>query len=169
MGVQAYVLARKGVLVSNPDVQNMTITQWMFEYHALRKKEETLFKSSFTALRKTLVSVLGLNLLRPTDANDIPKKFEDMTEEEQEQYMPLVSWVGHPEMLQNVSKQYDVERDLGVTVNPNAEYDRQVAAIDDGDMLPIIVPDTVGKHKDARTALQERLLVQPTIDVAGKV
>lgn len=175
MGVQAYVMARKGVLVSNPDVANMTWTHWMFEYHALKKKEEMLFKSGFIALRKTIVSTLGLNLLRPTDEAGFPKKHEQMTEEEKDMYMPLVSWCARPEMLKDVSEQFKLELGVEQVTNPDSEYEKQVAAIDadiDGDMLPIIqVPSIDGKLKDPKIAQQERILIQPRVlvDVDGKI
>mgnify|MGYP001569969241 CR=1 FL=1 len=173
MGVRGFVLARKGVLVSNPDVAKMTWTQWMFEYHSLRKKEEMLFKSSFLALRRTMVSVLGLNALRPTDEAGVPKKPEKMTEDELDQFMPLVSWVGRAELLNEISKQYETEAGIDAATNPDSEYERQVAAIDDadGDMSPIFSPlDPSAKFKDPRITMQEKLLVQqPTVEVDGKV
>ncbi len=172
MGIRGYVLARKGVLVSNPDVAKMTWTQWMFEYHSLRKKEEMMFKSSFLALRRTIVSVLGLNMLRPTDEAGVPKKHDAMTEEELDQFMPLVSWVGRQELLNEVSKQYETEAGIDAATNPDADYERQVAAIDDldGDMSPIFTPlDPKARFRDPRIVMQEKLLVQPTVEVEGKV
>ncbi len=144
----------------------------MFEYHALRQKEEIYFKIAHTTLRKTIVSTLGLNLLRPAAEDGMPKKDAEMTEEEREMYMPLVAWCGRPEMLKDVQEQYELEAGFDKAANPDSEYERQVAAIDaaGGDMEPIVqVVSVTGKLLDPRAATQEKLLVQPVVDVNGKV
>ncbi len=143
----------------------------MFEYHALRQKEESYFKIAHTTLRKTIVSTLGLNLLRPTTEDGVPKKDADMTEEEREMYMPLVAWCGRVEMLKDVQEQYGAEAGFDKAANPDAEYEQQIAAIDaGGDMEPIVqMVSVTGRPSDPRIAIQEKLLVQPVVDVSGKV
>ncbi len=172
MGVRAYVLARKGVLVSNPDVAKMTETQWMFEYHALKRKEEMIFKSSFVALRKTMVSVLGLNLIRPVDEKGFPKKYGQMTEDEENMFLPMVAWCGRPEMLKDVAEQVQNELGMDKAENPDDAYEKLTAAIDaaGGDMEPIVgVDPLIAIHtRNAKNAAQEKLLVRP-LEIDGKV
>ena len=172
MGVRAYVLARKGVLVSNPDVAKMTETQWMFEYHSLRKQESTTFKTHFAAMRQTIVSTLGLNLIRPVDDKGFPKRYDKMTEEEMDMFLPLVAWVGRAEILKEVGEQVQAELGLDKAESTDDEYEALTAAIDaaGGDMEPIIgIDPTIALNaKSARNSAQEKLLVQP-LEIDGKV
>lgn len=137
-------MARKGVLMSNPDVQNMSLGQWVFEYQALVKKETDLFEGTLKAAKAVLVSVLGLNALRPVDEQGNPKEFEAMTAEEREAFLPFVAWVGRPELLKAVKEQIDKTIDP-TSITADKHYEEMVAKIDaaGGDMDPI-VQDTFG-------------------------
>lgn len=132
-------MARKGVLVSNPDIQNMTRTGWMFEYYSLKNMEKSIYETYFKILKKLLISTLGLNIIKPLDANGMPKNSADMTEAEREDFVPLTAWVGHSELLQEVKKQYDSLVDDTIPT-ASEEYERLAAAIDaaDGDIEPIL-------------------------------
>lgn len=138
--IRAYVIARKGVLVNSPEVQSMSVAQWAFEYLALKKMEKEAFEANFKALRMVLVSTMGLNALRPEDDKGKPKSPENMTEDERDAFLPLVAWIGRPELLKAVKEQ--IEHDLNFEKDPQSddEYERLVAAIDanDGDMDPIL-------------------------------
>jgi hypothetical protein len=133
-------MARKGILLSSPDVQNMSRAQWAAEYIALKTREKEEFERYFKSMRNLLISVLGLNALRPMDETGKIKSFDEMTEEEFGQnYTPLVAWVGRIEMLKAVKDQIEgekVEKEIG----KDEEYEKLVAAIDavDGDMEPIL-------------------------------
>lgn len=164
-------MARKGILVSSPDVKKMNRTQWLFEYHALRKKEEDTFKAQAETFRMILVSVLGLNLIRPKGEDGVPKRFEDMSDEEKETFVPLVAWCARPDMLKSVAEQ--VEMDMAfekATQSPDQAYEAMVAAIDaaDGDMEPIIgIPITdVGKVQNP--VVEKQMAQVLNIDVDGK-
>jgi len=137
--VRAYVLSRKGILISNPDVQSMTISQWLFEYTALRKKEREDLEMQIKLSKRVLVNVLGLNLIRPENADGTIKDFSTLTEEEKDQFLPLSAWVGRPELLDVVKEQNDKTMVNGEVHNDNA-YEDLVASIDaaGGDMEPII-------------------------------
>lgn len=139
-GMRAYVMARKGLLMSSPDVRNMTSTQWVFEYHALHDKEE-MYMDVFTKLmRGVLINVLGLNSLKPeTEAGD-PKKWDDMTAEEKDQFLPLIAWCGRTEMLKSLQEQLQKTKINEEVPRDDKEYERTVAAIDaaGGDMEAII-------------------------------
>ena len=144
-------MAHKGVLLSSPDVQNMSPAQWVFEYHALQEKEKTEYERNFKTFKRVMVSLLGLNALRPEDEYGVPKSEEKMTEEERDQYIPLVAWMGRMEMLGLVKDQVEKEACIESS-NSNTEYEKMVAAIDelDGDMEPIISVVPVPDYKKAK-------------------
>lgn len=167
-------MARKGILVSSPDVKKMTQTQWMFEYHALKRKEEDQYKNHFETFRRILVSVLGLDLIRPKDQDGITKSYEDMTTVEKDAFIPLVAWCARPDMLKTVAEQVEMDLTMEKAANPDSDYEAMVNAIDaaDGDMEPIIgIPVTqTGKVKNPMTELQMKQVQNIIdIDVDGKV
>ena len=133
--MKAYVLAHKGVLISNPDVGKMTKARWLFEYYALKEKETNQIKY----LKMLLVNLLGLNLMKPENEGGLPKDDAEMTDEEKNGYLPLSLWIGHQEMLQKVSDQFDKSSIAGAATT-NKNYERLVEQIDlaGGDMEPII-------------------------------
>ncbi len=139
VGVMSYVMARKGILVSNPDVQNMSRVQWVFEYHSLINKERETIKLNVKVMKGLLINVLGLNALRPEDAQGNVKDPETLTAEEQEAYLPLIAWCGRPELLQKVSEQLQKD-EIVAEIGKDTSYDKLVAEMDaaDGDLLPII-------------------------------
>jgi hypothetical protein len=153
----------------------MTKAQWMFEFHALKKTDTMMF----TALRKTMVNVMGLDMIRPADANGMPKKFAAMTEDELNSFIPLVLWNGHPEILKRVADQYadaavieQIDQD-SQSSNSNAEYEAMVAAIDaaGGDMDPIISvdPNISSRRVNPQLLQQDKLSTQPIeVDLEGK-
>lgn len=113
----------------------------MFEYHALKKKEQDTLEIGMRALRSVLVNVMGLNALRPEDDNGKPKSFDEMSQAEKESFLPMVAWVGRPDMLKLVKEQ--IETSLAIEkAQSDADYERMVQAIDDagGDMEPIMGP-----------------------------
>lgn len=139
MGVVSYVMARKGILISNPDVKAMTKVQWLFEYNSLAKKEKDIAQVSVKILKGLLINVLGLNALKPEDESGNPKTFENMTQEEKEGFLPLIAWCGRPELLKKVSEQIE-KTDLLAEIPKDSKYEDLVAAIDaaGGDMEPIL-------------------------------
>jgi hypothetical protein len=153
--MRAYVLARKGVLLSSPDVKAMSQAQWAFEFYALQKKEEDLFKVYFKVMRNLLVNVLGLNSLRPTDEKGLPKSFEAMTDDEKEGFLPLIAWCARPEMLKPVAEQLQLATDEHAATNPDKQYEELLAKMDKaveegGDMDPILSTTNVIIPKDPR-------------------
>lgn len=165
----------------------MTTTQWIFEYLALRKKEKEHFQLMFKAAKHLLVGVFGLNGLRPEDDKGIPKSHDEMTDDEREAFLPLVAWVGRPEMLKAVKDQIDKEIEF-TTIRVDETYEKLIEQIDaaDGDMEPILglpqseympVPD--GKIVDPMYQEAVRQLIreypadtddsESDIDVEGKI
>lgn len=142
-GVRSFVLGRKGVLLSNPDVKAMTDTMWMFEYQSLIQKDRRQVEIWSTVLKNTLISVLGLNLIRPEGANGSPKQPEEMTDEERTSYIPLVAWCGRAEILKAAYEQMKLDVDPDKVVG-DSNYEALVAAIDaaGGDMEPILTGAT---------------------------
>jgi len=150
----------------------MTKTQWMFEFHALKKKEDDQFKLQFETFRQILVSVMGLDMIRPKDENGIPKQYEDMTAEERTAFIPLVAWCGRPDMLKPVAEQAEMDMALDKVISPDDAYEQMVQAIDaaDGDMEPIIgLPVTpVGKVVNPIVDKQVKQVLN-IVEVDGKV
>lgn len=151
--MKAYVLARKGVLISNPDIARMTTAQWLFEFHALQEKEKTsaaftveVYKESVTALRKLMIALLGLDVFG------------------EKKIMPLALLAGNPKLL---SKWYeDAQADEAIEAAANdTDFDQlsaQLAKGDIGDLDPTLFGDlsNISKdytqtddYKDALTAL----------------
>ena len=97
------------------------------------------FEAFFKAIRQTLVGVLGLNAIRPEDGSGNPKATDKMTDEEREAFLPLVAWVGRPELLKMAAEQ--IEKDIDpAKVTGDEAYEKMVEAIDaaDGDMVPVL-------------------------------
>ena len=175
LGIRAYVLARKGVLMSNPDVANMSVGQWFFEAAALREKEKFELEASHKILKNTLIGVLGLNALRPTDDFGKPKKWDEMTEKDREEFMPLIGWCGRPDMLKKVSEQLQTEKVYDEGGMDNSAYEKMVEAIDaaGGDMepyLPTSIHTNVGTPvKDEHKNIEKPTESVSTIKVVGDV
>jgi hypothetical protein len=170
-GVRAYVLARKGVLVSSPDVKNMTSTQWLFEYYALSKMEQSRVEDAYKLLKNTLVSVLGLNMLRPADSQGRPKEFEEMTPDERDAFLPLVTWCARPDMLKPVVEQYEHAAIVASATN-DADYEALCAQIDENvdDIEPILgIDTTVPVRKIINPMVETQLRQLLTVDNTGKV
>lgn len=148
--MRSFVLARKGVLVSNPDVARMTTPQWVYEYHILQKRDREYFEAFAKILRNVIIGTFGLNMLRPQDENGVPKTAENMSPEEKDFFLPLVGWIGNPELLKAVKEQVEKEYDPSLTPDTK-EYDNLVARIDDNpdDMEAILGVD---EEKDRRLA-----------------
>lgn len=93
-----------------------------------------------------MVNVFGLNALKPVDESGLPKKYEDMSDDEREAFLPLVAWIARPEMLKEVVDQIKLENSMS-TSTTDTEYQKMVDAIDaaGGDMEPVLgpVPDNL--------------------------
>lgn len=126
----------------------MSRAQWVFEYISLKRHERDQIDVNAKILKYVLVSVLGLNAIRPEDDHNIPKKWDEMTADEKEAFLPLVAWVGRPELLQVVKKQKETELGIEKALNDLA-YEDLVARIDaaDGDMEPILGIPKQGDNK----------------------
>jgi hypothetical protein len=149
----------------------MTHAQWMFEYYSLVNMEQERFKDAHMLLRKTLVSVLGLDMLRPVDDKGIPKNHEDMTPEEREAFLPLVTWCARPDMLKPVIDQHELAT-ANVSTNADAEYEALCAKIDENvdDLEPLLGIDPnapVVKTVNPVIAIQLKQLL--SVDATGKV
>jgi hypothetical protein len=140
------VLARKGVLISNPDVRRMTRTQWLFEYFALIEKDKLEQEIFVRNAKAILVNVLGLNAIRPEHENGVPKKWEEMTDEEKEGFLPLSLWMGREDMLKRIKDQWDTEKAIDDS-SSDKQYEELVKKIDEagGDMEPVL--DTMFDRK----------------------
>ena len=165
--------------MTNPDVVRMNRTQWLFEYHALKKKEMLDVENNIEVMRAVLISTLGLNAMRPKDEQGRRKVWKDMTDEERKSFIPLIAWCGHPEMVQ---KAYEgIEDEVAIIGMAQDEaYERMVQAIDDsgGDMEPILehsfgeavyITAKDDRSEEEKRALGIKDISEAEIDVEGDV
>ena len=136
----SFVLARKGVLMSDPSVQAMTTEQWHFEYEGLLAREEAkastlarVFRDAVRAFREVLISVLGLNLLKrwigatPEQA----ERLKDMTP-----FVPAAYLWTKPEVLEHW--QQEALRDEGAEAAMKDEaFEAFSAALARGDLSEV--------------------------------
>lgn len=149
----------------------MTHTQWLFEYYSLAAMEQERFKDAHMLLQKTLVSVLGLNMLKPVGDNGTPKNFEEMTPEERDAFLPLVTWCARPDMLKPVIEQYD-SAIAKASVTEDAAYEALCAKIDENvdDLEPILgIDPTIPIRKTVDPMVTAQLKQLLNVDVTGKV
>jgi len=153
-----------GVLPTDPLLQKLSLGQLIFAAHSVRRQQQATFDITAKALKMMLVSLLGLNALKPVDENGLPKSYEQMTPEERESFMPLIAWVARPEVLKAVHDQHTAA-DAVAAADNDREYQKLVEEIDaaGGDMEPIIgiheglkintninsaIDDAINKHKE---------------------
>lgn len=158
--MRAYVMARKGILISDPSVARMNRTQWLFEYLALTRRDREDKEFNVRAMKSVIISTFGLNLIRPEDGNGNPKTIDQMTDEEREQYIPLTAWIGNEGMLKAVQQQHekiDIPVDMPIS---DKSYEDMVAAIDaaGGDIEPIIGIDQMDIPSDAKKRHDEKVV-----------
>lgn len=130
------MLARKGVLISDPSVERMTSDQWHFEALALYRKEKaeleiaaSIFKEGVSVFKRTLIEVLGAN-------TGLSKK-----EREESQgfgFVPMSMFVSRPEFLNEMISR---EKSLNELDAPDAEAKEQLQKelidLDLGDFEPL--------------------------------
>lgn len=131
----------------------MSSVQWAFEAVALRKKESKMLDTAALTLKDIIVGTMGLNLVRPQDANGTPKLWENMTEQERDGFIPLSMWVGHHEMLKAVQEQFQKEK-INIEATKNQSYEALVKSIDEagGDMEPMLGIDPAKDAADKEAA-----------------
>ena len=135
-------MARKGILVADPTVSSMTRAQWLFEYHALKHKEDRDTERYVKLLKATLINLLGLNIKSAERHKDLPPA--ERFEAELTDYTPLVLLAGNHHLLSSFFKEGDpvlggTDDLTGQSKVDDAEYEKMSQAILD-DMEPIEVP-----------------------------
>lgn len=133
-------MARKGVLISDPSVSEMSYDMWMFEALALRKKEEQwletmgkvtteVFQSGFKAFRENVIYLLGLNIGAGQRKED-----SDMTP-----FLPLNMYLGDPGVMKEM-----LEREKNEEATTKASSDTELDSLNErlmkleaGDLEPI--------------------------------
>lgn len=158
----------------------MTSAQWLFEYVALREKEkdntETIIQT-LKALRKLLVSILGLNLMqKKKGAEGEDSKDKD---EEDESFVPMSLIAGRREIVEHILENMSQEEAVQNFVE-DEDFEKMSAAIaageDLGDMAPMFEVDdtltqklntwfTPGREEELRK-LGVRIVEEKTSDVS---
>jgi hypothetical protein len=148
----------------------MSEAQWIYEYHALHKKETEDRKFHIDTLKNVLISVLGLRV-PPLNEDGTPKPKEDMTDEDRESFVPLIFLAGNHHLLKKYFEKFPEE---GSQPNPaqDAAFDElsRRMAEDDGDMVPIIDPyagKTWEQVKETILKKQHDTLGVVTVDAEG--
>lgn len=161
------MLARKGVLISNQDVQKMRPAQWLFEYAALRDRENDqheLITAVVKQAKRLLVSMLGLDLAAQMVGGEDTTQLTG--EDDDAPIVPLALLTGNPEMINHIMETLKKEKSESTDI-ADAEFDALSAKLakgDIGDLDPIIfgpVDESVFKnayvrsdeYKQAMTAL----------------
>jgi len=112
------VLARKGVLISDPSVHDMTHAQWLWEAQNLAKKERleldrvadftrVMFQQTALVAREIIIHLFGLHLAAP----------DRKPEDESTPYLPLVVYASHPEMFSELMKR---KKEMGTEADVTA-------------------------------------------------
>ncbi len=142
----------------------MNRTLWLQEYLGLKQEEEEYWKTFAKILKYTLVGVLGLNALRPETEDGHPKKWDEMTVEEREAFIPMIGWVGRAEMVKKISEQIDKQKveDGAKNADSDSEYQDLIKAVEEGDMTPFEsdIEPIEGPFKDDTLNQQYKELVQ---------
>lgn len=124
-------MARKSVLLSDPSVRAMNEAQWMFEYHALHAREKntidlvtSMFRALVRSLRHTLITVLGLDLIRSWYAAGVRDKEKLTALKDETPYIPAVYVFGDPARIDKL-----IELDDGKSDEEREAEDRQIEAV----------------------------------------
>ena len=96
------MLARKGILVSDPQVKRTSRAQWIWEYISLVKKDKDEREFYSKTLKNTLISVLGLNILPPLGEDGMPKLAEELTEADKDFFTPAAFIMGNHHLLKGI-------------------------------------------------------------------
>lgn len=137
------MLARKGVLISNPDVEKMTEAMWMFEALALRERDkqekerlDSYFKVGVRLFRQTLIKLLGLD----RGLNKLELGVVESDPDAPMPFVPFVFFAGRPDAVKHIMEKEDEAERMGEAVNDKGfdELSEQLAKADIGDMMPLL-------------------------------
>jgi hypothetical protein len=128
----------------------MTWEQWLFEYHALAKKEEAetqvrheTMKTCIRAFREILVGVLGLGQLVPNEEHEKAKKDAKDGEPPLTPFVPAAFVFGNHHLLQGLIKKVEESEDVKrVTGDEAADFEafsQKLARGEDSDIDPILL------------------------------
>lgn len=148
----------------------MTWGQWLFEYAALKKKEEkeaelvtTVMEASAHTMREILIGVLGLNLVHK-DQFEAERRAAGEEVQRGTPYVPMSMLVGRPEIMKELIDELD-KHEGGMAAMDDDEFDKfsrelqkRLESGDYGDMEPIIGPDETTPEKRWNTERMQALL-----------
>ena len=124
----------------------MTEAQWLFEYHALRKKEDREFemgaevmKAGARILRDTLIGVLGLNLL-------VPKNEAEAATPDAPAFIPAAALMSNHHLLKIHFEAYQKAAGTETAMADAAfeEFSKKLARGDVGDLDPLLLGNLPG-------------------------
>jgi len=110
--VKSEVLTHKKILISDPSVNKMNDTQWLFEYEGLKYAEECKleeYKAISQYIKKGFISMLGLDLFpieEEVGTDPAGQPIMKYRRPEDHEIMPLAVYVGREEILAEVAKRH---------------------------------------------------------------
>ena len=114
--LKAEVLSRKKILISDPNIQTMNDSQWLFELESIYMTEEKRYDDitdMFKLIKRALVSILGLNVMPISETvgeDDFGEPIIKLRQATEDEFLPLSMLCGSPEILSEVVKQIDALR-----------------------------------------------------------
>lgn len=139
-------MSRKGVLLSDPSVQEMTYAQWLIEAAALQKREDgereerqnmalEIYKAAARTFRETLIHVLGANIGAGKAEEGEPTP-----------YIPLMTTLARGEVVEELLKRESDEKQASEVLDDENmdQFAEELMNIDMGDLEPVFK----GKNSD---------------------
>ena len=152
----------------------MTVEQWLFEYHALRRKERTegelmveAMKIGARTFRDILIGVLGLDQVAPKPAGEAAGSAttESRPEGAPPPFVPAAFVMGNHHLLNALMEAADKEKQAEAALNDSAfdEFSRKLAAGEVGDLDPVLTGDAAERPYWQTHEAQEALarMVKP--------
>jgi hypothetical protein len=130
--MRAFIAARKGLLVSDPSLLNLTRSQLWMEYMVERRLEKSEREFHVKSLRVTLIDILGLDLKERYEANRDDRKVDP------EAYVPFILVGGNHHLMQAYLKdiQGESEDKTGESKVADSDFEEQAQRLL-ADMEPI--------------------------------
>jgi hypothetical protein len=132
--LKSQILAKKGVLISDPNVRMMNSTQWTFEYLSHIEEQDRRYEE-ITALSEmissAIINLLGLNIA-PIEEEDPETGVKRLRPPEKHEFTPLAALLAPEEIRQGIIKKHD-ELALQQSVDAELEAEESIPTAEDID------------------------------------
>ena len=132
----AEVIRRKKILLSNPDLQNMNETQWVFELEGLYSGEEKKYEDImdiFKLSKKTLVALFGLNMMPISETvgeDELGGSIIKLRPATEDEFIPLSMLCGRREIVSEIAnklEEMDTQHELDIAEEEGSLSDLESA------------------------------------------